>query len=82
MKYVPIPRPNDLTRADGKVYEEDRVERSESLETVAARMGVTPDELEKFEAGKGLIIEDDEELWQLPNGDVRYGPIGSRMKHT
>ena len=82
MKYVPIPRPNDLTRADGKVYEETRAERGESLETVAARIGVTPDELKKFEAGEGLIVEDDEELWQLPDGHVRYGPIGSRIKHT
>ena len=82
MKYAPIPRPNDDTRADGRVYAEDRIQRGESLETVAARIGVTPSELEKFESGEGLIIEDDEELWQLPNGHVRYGPNGSKMKHT
>ena len=82
MKYVPIPIPNDLTRADGEAYMETRAERGESIEPVSARMGVTPDELEKFEAGEGLIIDDDEELWQLPDGSVRYGPIGSRERQT
>lgn len=80
MKYVPMPQPNDFTREDGEVYAQTRAERGESAETVAKRCGVTSAELLKFEAGEGLIIDDDEELWQLPNGHVRYGPIGAGKK--
>lgn len=78
MKYAPIPMPNDHTRADGKQYEEVRLERGESLETVAARIGCKPSDLAKFEAGEGLIIDDNDELWQLPNGFVRHGPASLR----
>jgi len=80
VKYVPIPTPNELTRADGKVYAEDRVKRRESVETVAARIGVTPAELLKFEAGEGLLLDDDEELRQLPNGRVIFEQAGTWKK--